>query len=213
MVPWPIDQHLNPSRGWRFSEHGGDVHYFGQLATLNECIYRSMDRSRYVLLNDIDEIIMPYQHNNLMSLMDMLQQQHPNTGVFLIENHFFPKKHFEPSGRFHLPQWNKVPGVNILEHIYREDPDRHIFMAKKMIVRPRLVEQTSVHDVLKTFGEKFKVPMDVCRIIHVRVARRGSLTLQQLNEDKRLWDFQEKLIPNVDKVLRRAGLLSSEGQS
>ncbi|XP_074517618.1 uncharacterized protein LOC141783920 isoform X1 [Sebastes fasciatus] len=213
MVPWPIDQHLNPSRGWRFSEHGGDVHYFGQLTTLNECIYRSMDRSRYVLLNDIDEIIMPYQHNNLMSLMDMLQQQHPNTGVFLIENHIFPKKHFEPSGRFHLPQWNKVPGVNILEHIYREDPDRHIYHPHKMIVRPRLVEQTSVHEVLKTFGEKFKVPMDVCRIIHVRVPLRGSLTLQQLNEDKRLWDFQEKLIPNVDKVLRRAGLLGSEGQS
>ncbi|XP_037602559.1 glycosyltransferase family 92 protein F13G3.3-like, partial [Sebastes umbrosus] len=213
MVPWPIDQHLNPSRGWLFSEHGGDVHYFGQLATLNECIYRSMDRSRYVLLNDIDEIIMPYQHNNLMSLMDMLQQQHPNTGVFLIQTHFFPKKHFEPSGRFHLPQWNKVPGVNILEHIYREDPDRHEYMPHKMIVRPRLVEQTSVHDVLKTLGERFIVPMDVCRIIHVRTSKRGPLMLQQLNEDKRLWDFQEKLIPNVDKVLRRAGLLSSEGQS
>ena len=80
-------------------------------------------------------------------------------------------------------------------------------------VHHRLVEQTSVHEVLKTFGETFTVPMDVCRIIHVRVALRGSLTLQQLNEDKRLWDFQEKLIPNVDKVLRRAGLLSSEGQS
>lgn len=78
MVPWPIDQHLNPSPGWLFSQSGGDVHYFGQLTTLNECIYRSMDRSRYVLLNDIDEIIMPYKHNNLTSLMDVLQQQHPN---------------------------------------------------------------------------------------------------------------------------------------
>ncbi len=83
MVPWPIDQHLNPSRGWLFSANGGDLHYFGQLTTLNECIYRSMERSRYVLLNDIDEIIMPYQHNDLMSLMNMLQQQHPNVGYFV----------------------------------------------------------------------------------------------------------------------------------
>ncbi|XP_054469188.1 uncharacterized protein LOC129102981 isoform X2 [Anoplopoma fimbria] len=213
MVPWPIDQHLNPSRGWLFSQSGGDVHYFGQLTTLNECIYRSMDHSRYVLLNDIDEIIMPYQHNNLMSLMDVLQHQHPNTGVYLIENHIFPKKHFEPSGRFHLPQWNGVPGVNILEHIYREDPDRKSYHPHKMIVQPRLVEWTSVHEVLKNFGQRFKVPMDLCRIIHVRVPLRGSLTLEQLNEDKRLWDFQEKLIPSVDKALRRAGLLGSEGQS
>ncbi|KAK2813077.1 hypothetical protein Q5P01_000881 [Channa striata] len=137
LVPWPIDRYLNPSPGWLFSQHGGDVHYFGQLTTLNECIYRSMDRSRYVLLNDIDEIIMPYQHRDLKGLMDMLQQKHPNTGVFLIENHVFPKKHFEPSRKFNLPQWKGVPGVNILEHIYREDPDRNIYHFHKMIVQPK----------------------------------------------------------------------------
>lgn len=73
----------------------------------------------------------------------------------------------------------------------------------------RMVEQTSVHEVLKNFGQQVKVPPDVCRIIHVRVALRGELTLEQLNVDKRLWDFSEKLIPRVDKALRRAGLLSS----
>ena len=89
IVPWPISEHLNPSHGWLHSQHGGDVHYFGQLTTLNECIYRSMQRSRYVLLNDIDEIIMPYQHENLTSLMNMLQQQHPNVGYSW---HTFEKK-------------------------------------------------------------------------------------------------------------------------
>ncbi|XP_065822378.1 uncharacterized protein [Labrus bergylta] len=210
IVPWPIDLFLSPSWGWLYSLSGGDVHYFGQLATLNECVYRSMDRSRYVLLNDIDEIIMPYQHNNLMSLMNTLQQQHPNTGVFLIENHIFPKTVFEPSKRFHLPKWDKVPGVNILEHIYREDPDRTKYHPHKLIVQPRLVEQVSVHDVLKAFGTTFKVPPDVCRIIHVRVYLRGKLDAKELNEDKRLWDFNEKLIPSVDKALERAGLLRSE---
>ncbi|XP_022605799.1 uncharacterized protein LOC111225302 isoform X1 [Seriola dumerili] len=207
MVPWPIDKHMNPSRGWLFSEHGGDVHYFGQLTTLNECIYRSMTRSRYVLLNDIDEIIMPYQHNNLMSLMNVLQQQKPNAAVFLIENHIFPKIHFEPSGKFHLPQWNGVPGINILEHIYREEPNRNIYHPYKMIVQPRLVEQTSVHELLKNFGQRYKVPPDVCRIIHVRVPLQGRLTREQLHVDKRLWDFHEKLIPSVDKALKRVGLL------
>ncbi|KAM3595336.1 uncharacterized protein V6R79_021830 [Siganus canaliculatus] len=207
VVPWPIDKYLNPSRGWLFSQFGGDVHYFGQLTTLNECIYRSMERSRYVLLNDIDEIIMPYQHDNLMSLMKMLEQQHPNTGVFLIENHIFPKKHFDPSQKFHRPEWQVVPGINILEHIYREDPDRNIYHPHKMIVQPRMVEQTSVHEVLKNFGQRYKVPLEICRIIHVRVALQGGLPVEKLNVDKRLWDFSEKLISNVDKRLRKAGLL------
>ncbi|XP_034530397.1 uncharacterized protein LOC117805902 [Notolabrus celidotus] len=209
IVPWPIDMILNPSRGWLFSRSGGDLHYFGQLTTLNECVYRSMDRSRYVMLNDIDEIIMPYKHNNLMSLMNTLQQQNPKTGVFLIENHIFPKRHFESSGRFHLPQWDGVPGVNILEHIYKEDPDRKTYHPHKLIVQPRLVEQVSVHEVLKTSGETFHVPPDVCRIIHIRGPLRG-LKFEQLKEDKRLWDFHKKLIPNVDNALKRAGLLRSE---
>lgn len=73
-----------------------------------------------------------------------------------------------------------------------------------------MVEQTSIHEVLKIFGTQVKVPPDVCRIIHTRVALRGDLTLEQLEEDKRLWDFSEKLIPCVDKALRKAGLLDTK---
>ncbi|XP_034432941.1 glycosyltransferase family 92 protein F13G3.3-like [Hippoglossus hippoglossus] len=209
IVPWPIHQHLNPSKGWLFSEHGGDVHYFGQLATLNECIYRSMERSRYILLNDIDEIIMPYQHDNLMSMMNMLQEQHPNAGVFIIENHFFPKKPFEGDKPGPLPQWRGVPGFNIMEHIYREEPDRTKYLPNKLIVKPRAVEQTSVHEVLKQFNETFKVPMEVCRIINCRMIYTKS-QLELLHVDTRLWDFSDDLLTSVMKMLRRAGLLSSE---
>ncbi|CAL8274566.1 unnamed protein product [Merluccius merluccius] len=209
VVPWPIDRFLTPSTGWQPAD-GGELHYFGQLTTLNECVYRNMRRSRFVLLHDIDEIMVPYQHDDLVALLHALQQQHPQAGVFLIENHIFPKKHFEPSGRFHLPQWEGVPGVNILEHVYREEPDRKIYHPYKMIVQPRSVEQTSVHSVLKSFGEVVAVPPALCHIVHVRVALQGRLTLQQLHEDKRLWHFSQRLVPRVDRALRRAGLLRSE---
>ncbi|RVE57361.1 hypothetical protein OJAV_G00215470 [Oryzias javanicus] len=210
MVQWPINKYLNPSRGWRFQVHKGDLQYFGQIVTLNECVYRSMERSRYVVLGDIDEIAMPYKHNNLNSLMAMLQRKHPKVAEFSLESHVFPHSYFDPSGRFSLPQWRNVSGINILEHIYREDPDRKMFLHFKMIVQPKLVEQTSVHDVPKKFGVKYRVPWNLCRFIHIHVARRTSLMLEELKEDKRLWDFQEKLIPNVDKALQRAGLLTTE---
>ncbi|XP_024123092.2 uncharacterized protein LOC112143390 [Oryzias melastigma] len=208
MVPWPIDKYLNPSWGWRFEKDGGDLHYFGQIVTLNECIYRSMERSHYILLNDIDEIIMPYKHDSLVSMMNMLESKHSKVGEFLFESHIFPKTHFDKSRRFHLPQWEKVPGSNILEHIYREEPDRRKYLLQKMIVKPRFVEQTSVHEVLKNFGRRFYVPPAICHVIHVRVPLHKSVELKDLHEDKRLWHFQEKLIPNVDKVLQRAGLIN-----
>lgn len=55
----------------------------------------------------------------------------------MIENHIFPKKHFDSSKRFSLRQWKGVPGVNILEHIYREDPDRTAYHPHKLIIQPR----------------------------------------------------------------------------
>lgn len=72
-----------------------------------------------------------------------------------------------------------------------------------------MVQQTSVHEVLKNFGQVYKVPLDICRIIHVRVALRTELKLEELRVDKRLWDFQEKLILRVDEVLKRVGMLTS----
>uniref|UniRef100_A0A4W5KRS5 Glycosyltransferase family 92 protein n=1 Tax=Hucho hucho TaxID=62062 RepID=A0A4W5KRS5_9TELE len=101
-----------------------------------------MYQSRYVLLNDIDEIIAPYQHQTLPQMMDVLQRQNPKAEVFLIENHIFPKSQFEPSGRFERPRWRDVPGINIMAHIYREEPDYHIYHPSKMIVRPRLESAT-----------------------------------------------------------------------
>ncbi|KAJ8413771.1 hypothetical protein AAFF_G00063690 [Aldrovandia affinis] len=208
IVPWPINQFLNPSKGWNFKEHGGDIHYYGQLTTLNECIYRNMYRSRYVLLNDIDEIVMPYQHANLDLLLEQLQREHPNVGVFTIENHIFPKTLFDHSGRFNRTEWKKVPGINILEHIYREPDRKNIFNPTKMIVSPRQVVQTSVHSVLKKYGETFLVPPDVCRIVHVRVPLQGSLTKEQLFVDKKLWEYENTLLPNVDNVLKKSGILN-----
>ncbi|XP_035530248.1 uncharacterized protein LOC118337373 [Morone saxatilis] len=209
MVSWPITRYINPSHG--FWKYGGDMYYFGQLATLNECIYRSMDRSHYVLLHDIDEIIMPYQHNSLKPLMDILQQQHPKVGVFLVENHIYPKKPYEESKSGPLPKWRGVPGFNILEHIYKWEPDRKAeYHPYKLIVQPRMVEQTSVHLVLEKFGEEFKIPPELCHIIHAPLSTPTIQPLEKIQLDTRLWDFNDKLIPNVNNVLRRAGLLRSE---
>ncbi|XP_030621063.1 uncharacterized protein LOC115804693 [Chanos chanos] len=212
VVQWPINQFLNPSPGWNFKEHKGDLHYYGQLVTLNECIYRNMYQSKYVLLNDIDEIIMPYKHTSLPLLMEKLQEEQPKAGVFLIENHIFPKNQFEDSGKFSRPEWKDIPGLNILEHIYREPDRKQIVNPTKIIINPRSVVQTSVHTTLKHYGAVFKVPFDVCRIVHVRIPLQGGLTKDKLFVDTRLWDFERELVPNVDKALQGSGLLKHSSQ-
>nr|XP_015222072.1 PREDICTED: uncharacterized protein LOC102694640 [Lepisosteus oculatus]XP_015222073.1 PREDICTED: uncharacterized protein LOC102694640 [Lepisosteus oculatus]XP_015222075.1 PREDICTED: uncharacterized protein LOC102694640 [Lepisosteus oculatus]XP_015222076.1 PREDICTED: uncharacterized protein LOC102694640 [Lepisosteus oculatus] len=208
VVPWPITQFLNPSRGWNFAEHKGDLHYYGQLTTLNDCIYRNMYKSKYLLLNDMDEIIMPYKHGRLHELMGNLSAQNPKVGVFVVENHIFPKTMFDDNKRFDLPLWREVPGINILEHIYREPDRKNVFNPTKLIINPRQVVQTSVHSVLKSYGETFRIPPDVCRIIHVRVPLQGHLTKEQLLVDTTLWDFQQELVPKINNVIHKSGVLT-----
>ncbi|KAM6954454.1 uncharacterized protein FYW47_013417 [Aplochiton taeniatus] len=209
VVQWPIDKFLIPSKGWNYAEHKGDIHYYGQLTTLNDCIYRNMYRTKYLLLNDIDEIIMPYQHANLLELMDYLQEDNPDVGVFVIENHIFPKTQFEDSGRFKRHQWRNISGVNILEHVYREPAREWVFNPTKLLIDPRKVEQTSVHSVLKASGQELRVDPDVCRIVHVRTPLQAELTKDMLHVDKKLWEFEKQLVPKVDKALRKSGLLKS----
>ena len=202
-----------------YEEHGaGDLHYYGQLTTFNDCMYRYMKRSRYVALQDMDEIVVPRRHHNLPALMEQLQRQHPEAAGVGFLMHLFPTQHVDPSARFRLPQWEGVPGINVLERIYRmvlEDPND---IGHKMIVQPRMVEQTSVHRVVKSFGETVEVPEDTARIVHVRSCRLSSipgsfahnpecLNKEIMHMDADLWRFHEKLVPNVDKALRRAGML------
>ncbi|KAF7695149.1 hypothetical protein C0J45_14921, partial [Silurus meridionalis] len=207
IVPWPIDQFLTPSVGWDITLNKGDIQYYGQLVTLNECIYRQMYESKYVLLNDIDEIIMPYKYANLTLLMEALQQEHNDVTVFLIENHIFPKTQFEESGKFRRPEWRNIPGINIMEHIYREPDRKNTLNPTKIIINPRSVMQTSVHSTLKHTGQVYHVPHDVCRIVHVRTPLQGNLNKTQLFVDTRVWDFQQELIRNVDSALQLSGLL------
>ncbi|XP_006801330.2 uncharacterized protein si:zfos-464b6.2 [Neolamprologus brichardi] len=59
VIPWSLSTYVNVSRGW-LPEHGpGELHYFGQIPALNDCLYRYMYQSRYVALHDIDELILP----------------------------------------------------------------------------------------------------------------------------------------------------------
>ncbi|XP_061553334.1 glycosyltransferase family 92 protein F59C6.8-like [Phycodurus eques] len=205
IIPWPIDRHLKPASAWRFSNGVGDLEYFGQVVALNDCLYRSMERSRYIMVNDQDEIIMPYRHDDLMSMMSELQRQHPDVSEFHIEAHRFPTTMVEPNGTFQLPQWEGVPGINILRHIYSLKPNGLNRSLGKSIIRPRLVKETSVHQTNNKFGTTYYVPPNVCRIIHIR----DDPPSPHFTVDRRLWDFQKKLIPNLEYSLKRAGLIKT----
>lgn len=208
VVPWPIEKYLAPANAWHHSMDAKDIGYYGQLATLNDCMYRNMYRSKYVILIDLDEIILPFKHPDWTSMMDGLQKQHPDVGAFLFENHIFPKHVFSPIEGFNTSSWEAVPGVDILKHIHREPDRKDYFNARKMILNPRKVVQISVHSVLKAYKNSLKVPLNVALVYHCRGPLQPALPRGSLIKDPTIRKYMIPLIENVNKVLERNKFLN-----
>ncbi|XP_060106595.1 uncharacterized protein LOC132580004 [Heteronotia binoei] len=203
IIPWPIDLHLNVSSRWHHSMDPKDIGYYGQITALNDCIYRNMYRSKYVLLNDVDEIILPGKYPDWKTMMQDLQEQNPMAGVFRFETHVFPKTVFTLTYKFNTSSWNTIPGVNILQHVLREPDRKHIVNPRKMIVDPRKVVQTSVHSILQAYGDSKWIPMDVALVYHCRAPLQENLSRLLLIKDTTLWRYNMSLIGNVSKVLQQ----------
>ncbi|MEQ2169972.1 hypothetical protein GOODEAATRI_030423 [Goodea atripinnis] len=63
VIPWSLAKYLKVSRKAKPEQDPGDLHYFGQLPALNDCLYRYMYQSKYVALHDLDELILPQSVN------------------------------------------------------------------------------------------------------------------------------------------------------
>uniref|UniRef100_W5M206 Glycosyltransferase family 92 protein n=1 Tax=Lepisosteus oculatus TaxID=7918 RepID=W5M206_LEPOC len=202
VIPWNIHLHLKASAGWQPHVHPGDLHYYGQVTALNDCIYYNMYSSHYVVLNDIDEVIVPNLHQDWGEMMRFLSRRHLGVNAFLFENAVFPYSVFGDNGTFDLERWASIPGVNILRHVHRE-PERFLtFNPRKLIVNPRAMIWTSVHNVPWLSGDWLKVSGTVARLHHYRTPEQPHLRKEDLIRDTTLWRYKASLTRNVDHVLQ-----------
>lgn len=67
----------------------------GQFAAWNDCMYRVMNRYKYAIMIDMDETIIPHQHDNLADMLDainklsVLASTLEKPGAFSFMNNFF----------------------------------------------------------------------------------------------------------------------------
>ncbi|XP_070614796.1 uncharacterized protein [Erythrolamprus reginae] len=199
VIPWPITSYLRlPSFWYSYQDWG-----YGKITILNDCLYRNMYQSKYVVFNDINEIILPLKHPNWKTMIDSLEDQNPGVGIFFFESHFFSQNVFSALDKFNITLWKTIPGVNILRHVYREPNKPQINILKKMIVNPRSVVQTSSHSVLKGYGQTLEVSRDVGILYNCRKHRENEFGEHYLVRDAAIWRFNVSLISNVNKVFNQ----------
>ncbi|XP_056131890.1 coiled-coil-helix-coiled-coil-helix domain containing 3a [Lampris incognitus] len=146
VLPWPIDAHIKVSSSWLASLSPGDLHYYGQIPANNDCLYRYMYKSRYLLMHDADEVILPTEDGSWAELLLTLDKKHGENANYYFANNVFPIEEKDSDSRYNLPEWKDVPGVNFLLHVLRE-PDNSGYITGKLIVNPRSILQYEVHAI------------------------------------------------------------------
>ncbi|XP_027855133.1 beta-1,4-galactosyltransferase galt-1-like isoform X1 [Xiphophorus couchianus] len=210
VIPWSMSGFLNVSRGWLPSHGPGDLHYFGQIAALNDCLYRNMYRSKYVALHDVDELILPQTVKTWTELLPLLESKYNRNKCYMFENNVFPNNMTLPRSGTDPARWRGVPGVDVLAHLHQEPVTKeHVYEKFKIIVNPRLVIAVSVHGVLKSHSLNGCVWVDrnIARMYHTRAQMQVSLTSEQLVYDGRLLNYSETLIKAVNVTLSESGIL------
>ncbi|XP_058244492.1 uncharacterized protein LOC131352405 isoform X2 [Hemibagrus wyckioides] len=203
IIPWRVSSYINVSRGWKKSVSPGELHYFGQIAALNDCVYRYMYQSHYVALQDLDEFILPLNLDNWKELLPELERKYNLEVGFEFENNFFPVSMKDPRPKYSPDSWKKVKGVNILEYVYRLSNDPTRFNDFKVIVNPRLVFTTTVHGFLQSMNGSVRVNHEIARMYHLRDIQRDDVVTHFHIRDTRLRDYADRLIPAVSKVLQK----------
>ncbi|KAM9358991.1 uncharacterized protein ABDE67_002134 isoform 2-T2 [Symphorus nematophorus] len=211
VIPWSVSRFVNVSRSW-LPEHGpGDLHYFGQIPALNDCLYRYMYRSRYIALHDMDELILPQSVNSWSELLPLLEEKYGADQCYQFENNVFPNVVTQPQRNSCCPGWQHVPGVNILDHLYHEPITSDISISNfKIIVNPKVVFRATVHGLLESLHGCSWVDRNIARMYHTRAPKQPNLTQDQLIYDGRLLNYSAPLTLNVNTVLRANGLLPKD---
>ncbi|XP_045194656.2 uncharacterized protein LOC123550291 isoform X2 [Mercenaria mercenaria] len=100
------------------SKEPTEIHYFGQTAALNDCLFRSKGDSEYLVNVDLVEFIIPHG-NNQFNWTDAIKPFAEKSNVFLLKSTYFRKEWENNTTDFpdkYLIQKLKLVTLQIYEH-------------------------------------------------------------------------------------------------
>lgn len=74
---------------WRLYNPDLRIANYGQLATIQDCLYRYLRRAQYIVFIDLDELIIPHKHATLSKMMSHLNERQTNVTQYRFYNSFW----------------------------------------------------------------------------------------------------------------------------
>lgn len=194
LVQWNLPMQVDT---WPKKNTPVEIHYFGQLGALNDCLYRNRYKSQYVVFQDLDEFIIPRKHSNWSQLFATLPK---NKGSYMFRNTFFRKDWPDTELNFtgkHIAQ--KYKSVTLL----KQSRESKIFPRKhrsKYIVNPQNVEALGIHSVnrFRGGGEHFVEPGDA--LMHHYRDWENPGDKQPRTKDDSILVYKDKLLESLQRT-------------
>ena len=73
---------------WKQLRRRTEMHYYGELLLMHDCLYRNMNRAKYLVFVDMDEVILPIQHDSWSNMIIAIDTK-PSIGAFVFLNKYF----------------------------------------------------------------------------------------------------------------------------
>ncbi len=130
---------------------------------IQDCLYRNMPTSEWVIFNDIDEHIIPSVHKTWLDLIKDINQDNLHV-AFATENAFFSASK--------LPQSSRSTPLTIEQNTLMTVNKRASIFRDKCIVRPLHIFEQGMHHVNRLVNASkivFKVPINVALLHHYRM--------------------------------------------
>ena len=140
------------------SDVDSEIWYHGQLIAIQDCLYRNMATSRYVVFNDIDEFIVPHNHTNWTAMVEHLDR--PDQCAFQ-----FAMALFDPNRPNSQMSKERVLSLKVLERSWYNT------LSTKFMVKPDWVFEMGIHHVSKPIWAHLVVTVispDVALLHHYR---------------------------------------------
>lgn len=176
----------------------------GLFAALNDCLYRTMYRYKYVLMIDLDEYIIPHKNASLRILMTHLGRNHKSaerTGAYSFQNAFFYLQWPDDEASKSLPY-----KLLTLQKTTRKSKFHAHKQRSKCIVLPERIVEMGNHFVWEfaTGKAMTNVAPEAAFLHHYRVCEFGGNDCINTTHviDRRAYTWKDQLVEAVALRLR-----------
>ena len=139
LIEWYASQGRATLLPWKLNEEVDKVvWYHGQLISILDCLFRNMATSKYLLFNDIDEYVIPYE---FADWSDMMRQLDGPDVVGLQFNSAF----VDPNKQEDVPA--SVAHLRSIAHVRRTALISRV--RTKCLVKPQLLFEPGIHHISK----------------------------------------------------------------